>query len=116
MAEDQLRTLIDGIRSRLQAELEAHLGSVTETHEHAIANARQQVEADAEQRWLSKLDEALQTPLELTESQIRERGEKAIDDALADPSGVVVSCIPGCLALYIQEFPPGDTFILSYKP
>ncbi len=57
MAEDQLRTLIDGIRSRLQAELDAHLGSVTETHEHAIEDARRQVEADAEQRWTSKLDE-----------------------------------------------------------
>ena len=57
MAEDQLRTIIEGVRSRLQAELEAHLGSVTETHEHAIENARRQVEADAEQRWLSKLDE-----------------------------------------------------------
>jgi hypothetical protein len=42
--------------------------------------------------------------------------ERAIDGALADPSGVVVSCVPGRLALYIQEFPPGDTFILSYKP
>jgi hypothetical protein len=42
--------------------------------------------------------------------------EEAIDGALADPGGVVVSCIPGQLALYIQEFPPGDTFILSWKP
>jgi hypothetical protein len=42
--------------------------------------------------------------------------EQAIDEALADPSGVVVSCVPGRLALYIQEFPPGDTFILSHKP
>jgi hypothetical protein len=42
--------------------------------------------------------------------------EEAIDSALADPRGVVVSCIPGRLALYMQEFPPGDTFILSYKP
>ncbi|MBL9130483.1 MAG: hypothetical protein JNG86_04740 [Verrucomicrobiaceae bacterium] len=42
--------------------------------------------------------------------------EEAVDSALADPSGVVVSCIPGRLALYIQEFPPGDVFILSYKP
>jgi hypothetical protein len=39
--------------------------------------------------------------------------EQAIDDALADPGGVVVSCVPGRLALYMQEFPPGDTFILS---
>jgi hypothetical protein len=42
--------------------------------------------------------------------------EEAIDAALADVGGVVVSCVPGQLALYIQEFPPGDTFILSYKP
>ena len=41
---------------------------------------------------------------------------EAIDGALADAGGVVVSCIPGRLALFIQEFPPGDTFILSYKP
>lgn len=39
--------------------------------------------------------------------------EQAIDCALVDPSGVVVSCVPGRLALYLQEFPPGDTFILS---
>ena len=57
MAEDQLRILIESIRSRLQAELTAHLDSVTETHEHAIENARRQVEAEAEQRWLSKLGE-----------------------------------------------------------
>lgn len=41
---------------------------------------------------------------------------EAINDAMIDPSGVVISCIPGRLALYMQEFPPGDTFILSYKP
>ena len=57
MAEDQLRTLIDGIRSRLQAELEAHMGTVTETHEREIENARRQVESDTAQRWRSKLDD-----------------------------------------------------------
>ncbi len=41
--------------------------------------------------------------------------QQGLHAALADPSGVVVSCIPGRLALYIQEFPPGDTFILSRK-
>ena len=40
---------------------------------------------------------------------------EALDSALADPSGVVVSCLPGRLALYIQEFPPGDTFVLYYN-
>jgi hypothetical protein len=42
--------------------------------------------------------------------------EEAINEAMIDPSGVLISCIPGRLALYMQEFPPGDTFILSYKP
>lgn len=41
---------------------------------------------------------------------------EAINEARIDPSGVVISCIPGRLALYMQEFPPGDTYILSYKP
>src|SRR6185369_6972812 len=35
--------------------------------------------------------------------------EEAINGAMIDPSGVVISCIPGRLALYMQEFPPGDT-------
>jgi hypothetical protein len=42
--------------------------------------------------------------------------EEAIDGALADPSGVVVSCIPGRLALTHSGVSTGDTFILSYKP
>jgi len=42
--------------------------------------------------------------------------EEAINEAMTDPSGIVISCIPGRLALYMQEFPPGDTFILSYAP
>ena len=42
--------------------------------------------------------------------------EEAINEAMIDPSGVVISCIPGRLALYMQEVPPGDTFILSCKP
>jgi hypothetical protein len=42
--------------------------------------------------------------------------EEAINEAMIDPSGVVISCVPDRLALYMQEFPPGDTFILSCKP
>jgi len=41
--------------------------------------------------------------------------EEAIDTSLASPCGAVISCIPGRLALYLQEFPPGDAFILSSK-
>jgi hypothetical protein len=41
--------------------------------------------------------------------------EDAIESALASGWGAVVSCIPGRLALYLQEFPPGDAFILHSK-
>ena len=42
--------------------------------------------------------------------------EEAVNEAMVDPRGVVISCIPGRLALYLQEFPPGDTFILNCNP
>jgi len=57
MPEDQLRTVIDGIRARLQAELESHLGSLADTHHQALQEARRNVEADAEQKWAAKLHE-----------------------------------------------------------
>lgn len=39
--------------------------------------------------------------------------EIAIENALASGWGTVVSCLPGRLALYLQEYPPGNAFILS---
>ena len=41
--------------------------------------------------------------------------EDAIECALASGWGAIVSCIPGKLALYLQEFPPGAAFILNSK-
>ena len=40
---------------------------------------------------------------------------EAIDRAYSEGWGIVVSCVPGRLALYVQEFPPGDTFILATR-
>ena len=37
---------------------------------------------------------------------------EAVDCALNDGWGTVISCLPGRLALYLQEFPPGKVFIL----
>ena len=39
--------------------------------------------------------------------------EAAIESALDSGWGAVVSCIPGKLALFIEQFPPGNAFILS---
>ncbi len=37
--------------------------------------------------------------------------EAAVERAMGYGGGVIVSCIPGRLALLIQEFPPGDLFL-----
>ena len=56
MAEDQLRTLIDAVRNRLHQELDAQLSAMADTQTRAVAEARQAAEADAEQRWATRLD------------------------------------------------------------
>lgn len=40
---------------------------------------------------------------------------EAVEQAFCDGWGTVISCLPGRLALYLQEFPPGDTFILATR-
>jgi len=56
MAEDQLRTSIDGLRTRIQAELDAHLDAVAQTHAQTLEEARRAADAEAEQRWAPKLE------------------------------------------------------------
>ena len=40
---------------------------------------------------------------------------EAIDHVWSSGWGVIVSCVPGRLALYLQEHPPGDAFILTTR-
>jgi hypothetical protein len=58
MAEDQLRSIVEGIVARLQAELDAQLAAVAESHQRAQAELRQSVEAEAERRSAGRLEEA----------------------------------------------------------
>jgi GAF domain-containing protein len=60
MAEDQLRTAIDGLRTRIQAELDAQLDAVAKNYEQTLEQARRAADAEAEQRSASKMD-ALRT-------------------------------------------------------
>ena len=57
MAEEQLRDVIDGIRAKLQAELEAQLGDLAQIHEQA--RSRKRVSAPRptpNERWSAKLE------------------------------------------------------------
>jgi hypothetical protein len=51
MAEDPLREVIDSVRSRLEAELEAQLSAVAKRQQQAISDTRRQAEVEAEARW-----------------------------------------------------------------
>lgn len=51
MAEDPLRPIVEAARARIQAELGAQLDRMVSTHEQALAEARREAEAAAEERW-----------------------------------------------------------------
>jgi hypothetical protein len=82
MAEEQLRDIIDAMRARIQAELDAQIEALTARHRDAVATARreaeQTAEAAAEQRWAAKLDAVRE------EWNTRLRGEIAAARADAD--------------------------------
>ena len=57
MAEDSLRSAIDGIRSRLHEELETQLAQITSRHAEEVESVRRAAEAEAEQRWSARVEE-----------------------------------------------------------
>jgi chemotaxis protein histidine kinase CheA len=56
MPQDPFRATIDGIRSRVQAELEAQLTAIADQHAEALAEAQRTAELEAEQRWAAKVE------------------------------------------------------------
>ena len=91
MAEDQLRTIVEGIRARLQAELDAQLGSLTDSHERALAEVRESAAAEAARQRAAELEAAraewegrarVESEQAATEAASRTRRE--LEAALAD--------------------------------
>jgi hypothetical protein len=82
MVEDPLRDIIDGVRARLQDELETQLRAVSERHQQALAEARQRIEADAEERCAGRLESAT-AELEA----VRTETDARIDTAVAAARG-----------------------------
>ena len=56
MTEDKLRTVIDALRARLQADLGAQLDAVAESHEQSIAAVRRAADVEAEKRLAAKIE------------------------------------------------------------
>jgi hypothetical protein len=86
MAEEPIRGVIDGIRAKLQAELEAQLGNLANSHDQALEDARQRADADAEQRWAAKLNDIHAQWGSRLESEVgaaRAEVERALSEAVA---------------------------------
>lgn len=56
MPQDQLREAVEALRTRVQHELDAQLGTFSEQQSAALEAARRAAEADAEQRWAAKVE------------------------------------------------------------
>lgn len=56
MPDSGLQHVIDGVRARLQAELDAQLAALTEGQGAALAQAREEADREAEQRWSARVE------------------------------------------------------------
>ena len=56
MPQDQLREAVEALRTRVQLELDAQLGTLAEQQTAAIEATRRAAEADAEQHWAAKVE------------------------------------------------------------
>jgi chemotaxis protein histidine kinase CheA len=74
--DSTLQNVIDGLRARLQAEIETQLGTIAAQHDAELARARDDAEQAAEQRWAARL--------ESTRSEWSARLASEVDHARAD--------------------------------
>ncbi len=56
MPDDQLSEILDAMRARIQAQLDAQRQALNAQHEQALARVRVEAAAEAERRWTSKVD------------------------------------------------------------
>ena len=56
MPQEQLRQIVDALRTRLQQELETQLASLTEQQEQALDSARRAAASEADGRWAAKTE------------------------------------------------------------
>ena len=56
---DELKEIIDSVRTRLQAELDSQLNALKERHQQALAEARRHAEAEARKAAEAEVEQAL---------------------------------------------------------
>lgn len=81
MPDEPLRTLIDGIRTRLHDELDVQLRAMSESHARDIEEARRAAHDEAERRWTAQLEAARlewNTRLQAEVANVRSESERAL--------------------------------------
>ena len=90
MAEEQLRSVIDGYSGQAAGRARAQLGSLARATSRPLQETRQRAEADAEQRWAAKLDDVHAQWGSRLESEVaaaRAEVERALDEAVTRARG-----------------------------
>ena len=77
MSEDQVRSAINAIRTKLQSELDAELSALGQKQADAVAEARRAAEAAAEQQWKAQVDAVREEWSAKLEAEIRTAREEA---------------------------------------
>ena len=83
MVEDPLRDIVDGVRARLQDELETQLRGVAERHHQALLAAQQRIEAEADERCAARI-EALTAELRTVKAEYEEHVRTAVGAVRAE--------------------------------
>ena len=81
MPEFQLQRAMDGLRAKLQVELDAQFTALGEQHAHALREAREAGEREAEARWAARLDATTrewQARLEAELAALRAEAERQV--------------------------------------
>jgi hypothetical protein len=77
MADNDVRSMIDTIRTRLQTELDAQLATLELDHKEAVERARRDVEERVNQDWSTRLDAAREEWQGRLQSQLSEAAAEA---------------------------------------
>lgn len=84
MPEEPLNDILGAVRDRLQQEIEGQFRALAQRHDEALATARREIEASAEQRWSALLNQARLDAQQSVESAVVAARAEALSDFAAE--------------------------------
>lgn len=75
---DELRDIIETVRTRLQAELESQLNALRDNHQQALADARRHAEVEARRIAEAEAERALAARTQTIREEAQRRAQEAV--------------------------------------